>query len=173
MAQGRPGAEARVEAWLDRYGDQVLRSCFIWLKDRQLAEDAMQETFFKAWQAMHRFERQGPASEKAWLMRIAVNTCRDMMRGGWFKRVDRAVTLEDLPPSLLSVTDEDRSLFLSVLALPLKQRQVLILYYYNGLTLRECGRALNINASSVRYRLKQAEAALKTQLQQGGISHAY
>jgi len=57
--------------------------------------------------------------------------------------------------------------------LPLKQRQVLILYYYNGLTLRECGQALNINASSVRYRLKQAEAALKTQLQQGGISHAY
>lgn len=165
-------AEARIEQWLTQYGDQVLRTCYVWLKDRQLAEDALQETFFKAWQAMKRFEQRGPTSEKAWLMRIAVNTCRDMMRGSWFRRVERAVTLDDLPPSLLSVSDEDRSLFLSVLDLPLKHRQVILLYYYNGLTLRECGEALKINASSVRYRLKQAESLLKTQLE-GGISHAY
>ena len=151
-----PTAENRVEQWLHQYGDLVLRSCFVWLKDRQLAEDAMQETFFKAWQAMKRFDSRGPTSEKAWLMRIAINTCRDMMRGSWFRRIDRALTLEDLPPSLLSVTDEDRTLFLSVLALPLKHRQVILLYYYNGLTLRECGEALKMNASSVRYRLKQA-----------------
>lgn len=132
---------ARIETWLNDYGDAILRSCYIWLKDRQLAEDAMQDCFFKAWKAMDTFENRG-GSEKAWLMRIAVNTCKDYQRSAWNRRVDKTQDIDSLPPHLLSVNDEDRTLYLSILSLPLKHRQILLLYHYHGLTLKECAQAL-------------------------------
>ncbi|HOQ63261.1 MAG TPA: sigma-70 family RNA polymerase sigma factor [Clostridia bacterium] len=158
-------AQARLEEWIRLHGDKVLRACYLWLKDVQLAEDAMQETFLKAWKALPEYEQRAQMSDLAFLLRIAVNTCRDMRRGFWFTRVNRAVALEDLPPGQLSVCDEDRSLFLSVTQLPLRHRQILILYYYIGLNLRECAQTLGIQLSSAHHRLKRAEACLKTTLE--------
>lgn len=154
-----------IEAWFTRYGDIVLRNCYVLLRDAQLAQDAMQETFFKAWQSLDRFENREGGSEKSWLMRIAANICKDYLRGGWFKHMDRSVTPDTLPPPLLAIEDEDRTLFLSVMELPLKYRQVILMYHYNGLTLRETAEALRVNVSSARYRLKKAEALLKTALE--------
>lgn len=162
--------DQRLRQWMDDYGDMLLRSCYMWLKDRALAEDAVQDTFLKAWRAMDSFEDRGGQAEKAWLMRIAANTCRDYQRGGWFRLVDRQADLSDLPPALIAVEDEDRSLFLSVLDLPLKLRQVVLLYYYQGLTMREVADTLRIHPSSVHGRLKKAENLLKTQLE-GEMSH--
>lgn len=157
--------DQRLRRWMDQYGDMLLRSCFVWLKDLALAEDAVQDTFLKAWRAMDSFENRGDQAEKAWLMRIAANTCRDYQRGSWQRMVDRRMDLSDLPPALFAVEDEDRSLFLSVLGLPLKLRQVILLYYYQGLTLREVAKALGIHPSSVHGRLRKAEKALKIQLE--------
>ena len=154
-----------IEAWFTRYGDIVLRNCYVLLRDAQLAQDAMQETFFKAWQSLDRFENRKVGSEKSWLMRIATNTCKDYLRGGWFKYVDRSLTPDTLPPPLLSVEDEDKTLFLSVMDLPIKYRQVILMYHYNGLTLGETAEVLRVNVSSARYRLKKAEALLKTALE--------
>lgn len=164
-------AQRRIETWLGLYGDRVLRLCFVWLKDAQLAEDAMQETFLKAWQAMPRYEQRRPDSDAAWLTRIAVNTCKDIRRGAWFRHVDRAVTLDDLPPALTAVSDQDRTLFLTVMDMPLRHRQVLLMHYYAGLTLRECGEALGITASTAHRRLQKAQACLRTELE-GGLDDA-
>lgn len=85
--------------WLEQAMEQwevsLLRTCYLLVKDVALAEDAVQDTFVKAWQAHDHF--RGEASEKSWLMRIAVNTCRDLRRGKWFRHVDRQVRMEDLP----------------------------------------------------------------------------
>lgn len=162
--------DQRLRRWMAQHGDSLLRACFMWLKDLALAEDALQDTFLKAWRAMPSFENRGEQSDLAWLMKIAANTCRDYQRGSWFRHVDRRLTLEDLPPALLQVEDEDRSLFLSVLDMPLKLRQVVLLYYYQGLTLREVAQVLNINPSTVHGRLRRAEALLKLQLE-GEIGH--
>ena len=86
-------AQARLEEWIRLHGDKVLRACYLWLKDVQLAEDAMQETFLKAWKALPEYEQRAQMSDLAFLLRIAVNTCRDMRRGFWFTRVNRAVAL--------------------------------------------------------------------------------
>lgn len=167
----RAADQQTMEDWIPRYGDQILRLCFLWLKDLQLAEDAMQDTFFKAWQALPRFLKREEGGELAWLSAIAVNTCRDALRGSWFKRINRAVALSDLPPAAFAVSDEDRDLYLVISQMPQKHREILLLYYYLGLNLRECGQALRINPSSAHHRLKKAEGALKTQLE-GGPSHA-
>ena len=87
------------DRWLEgamaRWEQSLLRTCFAYLGDLSLAEDAVQETFLKAWKNLDRF--RGEASEKTWLLRIAINTCKDVRRSAWFRRVNRAVSLESLP----------------------------------------------------------------------------
>ena len=125
-----PGAvqAERLTEWAEAYADAILRVCYLYLGDRHLAEDALQDTFLKAWKAMKQFERRREGSEKAWLMRIAVNTCRDYRRGGWFRHVTAA--LEDLPLRLTAVEAEDRTLILDVMRLPEKQKRVVLLHYF-------------------------------------------
>ena len=91
------------------------------------AGDAVQETFLKAYQAMDSLRVDG--GEKAWLMRIAVNTCRDMRRSAWFRRIDRRVTPEDLPLASDAPGEENAELALAILRLPQKLREAVLLYY--------------------------------------------
>ena len=159
-------AEQAMEAMMASHGDALLRMCYIYLQDEGLARDAVQETFLKAYRKWDSF--RGKSRELTWLTRIAINTCRDYLRGGWFQHVDRATPLEELPQRLLGVTDEDRSTFLTIMDLPLKHRHIILLYYYHGLTLRECAEALRVHHTTARHRLHQAEKALKAKLE-GGI----
>jgi len=164
-----PGAarEMRLEEWVQQYADAILRVCFLYLGDRSLAEDALQDTFLKAWKAMDRFEKKGVCSEKAWLMRIAVNTCRDYRRGRWFRHMDISTALEELPPRLLAREAEDRALAMDVARLPDKHRQVILLHYFQNLTLQETAQALGIPKSTVYKRLVRAEEMLKSMLTGG------
>ena len=156
--------EALLTAWVDRYSDSLLRMCFISLRDWALAEDALQETFIKAWRAMPQYEHSPIRNERAWLSRIAVNVCRDLRRTRWMRPVDAAQALEMLPPSQLAVEPEDRTLLLDILAMPEKYRQVLILYHYQRLTMREVAQVLGADVSTVHARLKKAEGMLRREL---------
>lgn len=158
--------EARLTGWVNRYSNALLRLCFIQLQDRALAEDALQETFIKAWRAMPRYEQSNIQNDKAWLSRIALNTCRDLHRrhNRWARHVDATAAIDTLPPALLAVLPEDRALLMDVCALPEKYRQVLILYYYQHLTMREAAEVLGVDASTVCKRLKTVEVLLKRQL---------
>ena len=156
--------EALLTAWVDRYSDSLLRMCFISLRDWALAEDALQETFIKAWRAMPQYEHSPIRNERAWLSRIAVNVCRDVRRTRWMRHVDAAQALEMLPPSQLAVEPEDRTLLLDILAMPVKYRQVLILYHYQRLTMREVAQVLGADVSTVHARLKKAEGMLRREL---------
>ncbi|MBQ9210394.1 MAG: RNA polymerase subunit sigma-24, partial [Clostridia bacterium] len=69
--------EQRLSRWIEEYSDSILHTCFLYLSDQSQAEDATQDTWIKAWKHMSDFERQGIANEKAWLLRIAINTCKD------------------------------------------------------------------------------------------------
>ena len=77
---------------VDRYQEPLLRMCCLYLRDRSLAEDAVQETFMKAYRALDSF--RGESSEKTWLMRIAMHICCDINRTGWFRFMNRDVTPE-------------------------------------------------------------------------------
>ena len=80
---------------VNQYQTSLLRLCYMQLNDKALAEDAVQETFLKAYKGMEAF--RADSTEKTWLMRIAVNTCRDMLRSAWLRHLDRRVTPEQLP----------------------------------------------------------------------------
>ena len=153
--------ERRLERWMSQYGNAVLHTGFVCLSDVQLAEDAMQDTFVKAWRAMGAFEKRTGFSERAWLMRIAINTCRDYRRGMWFQRVDLPGEMEKLPPAMISVSPREREIFLDVLSMPEKYRQMILFRYYENMTLREMADILGLSISSVHHRLKKAEALMR------------
>ena len=90
-----PDREESLNQMVLTYEKDLQRLCCAYLKDIDLARDAVQETFLKAYRQMDQFN--GKASEKTWLMRIAINTCKDVLRGGWFRHMDRTAVLEDLP----------------------------------------------------------------------------
>jgi len=152
--------------WLDQYGDLINRTCCLILGDRALAEDATQETFIRAWRSMDKFK--GDASPKTWLTHIAINVCRNLRRTAWFRRNDRSVTPEDL---LLAANDEDRTLFLTVQQLPEKYKQVIILRYYQGMSLDEAGQVLGVSRSTAHHRLQKALKQLRIELDEGRDEH--
>ncbi len=149
-----------LESWFRTWGDAVLHTCFLALGDRHLAEDAMQETFVKAWRGMERFEGRRGASVKTWLLRIAYNTCMDMRRSPWFRHVDLSVALDELPPGLLQTDGTSHQLFLDVLCLPDPCRDAVMMHIYHRLTLKETAHVLGVGQITVIRQLEKAYALL-------------
>lgn len=153
--------EQRLQEWIDLYANDIIRICFVYLADHDQAEDAMQDTFLKAWKSMPSYERKGIENDKAWLMRIAVNVCRDYRRSAWFRHVDRRVSLDSLPRALEAADGRDRELTMDICRLPVKYRQVVLLYYFEGMNTREVSQALGLAPATAHRRLKKAEEMLK------------
>lgn len=143
----------------------LLRMCYMYLHDKSLAEDAVQETFIKAYKALDGYRRA--SSEKTWLMRIAINTCRDMRRSTWFRYVDRRITPETIHRPSVQVEQADEVLTLAIMKLPPKLKEVIMLYYYQDMKITEIADALNRSISSVSGRLSRAKARLRTTLKEG------
>ncbi len=154
-----PNAEQVFTELVDTYQTSLLRMCYLNLQDIGLAEDAVQETFIKAYRALSSFQNE--SSLKTWLMKIAINTCRDMQRGSWWKHINRAVTLDQLNSAILPVSDDVISLNMEIAKLPMKLREVVLLYYYEDMTTEEIADALGIAPSTVSSRLKKAREKLR------------
>lgn len=150
---------------VEQHQAALLRTCYVMLNDYALAEDAVQETFLKAYQAMDSF--RGDCSPKTWLMRIAVNTCRDLRRKAWFRCVDRRVTPEQLPQACIPFDETDDSVIQGMMKLPSKEKAVLLLYFYQDMTLEEIGRTLGLSKSAISNRLVRAKKKLRTVLERG------
>ena len=159
--------EQRLNEWIEAYSDPILRTCFLYLSDRGQAEDALQDTWIKAWKHMDEYEKNNIANDKAWLLRIAVNTCKDYRRSAWFRHIDRSKALDELPPQLAAVEPEDRSLTLTVMELPDRYKQVILLYFFQGLTMQETADALGTSQATVSRRLEKAKELLKGSLTGG------
>ena len=79
---------------VETYQTPLMHICYMILHDEALAEDAVQETFLKAYKGYEAF--RGESQERTWLMSIAINVCRDMNRSAWLRHIDRRVTPEDV-----------------------------------------------------------------------------
>lgn len=158
---------AKRERWLEdamaQWEVPLLRTCYLLLRDLALAEDAVQEPFVKAWRSCGSF--RGDASEKTWLMRIAVNTCRDMQKNRWFVHTDRRVCMEDLPEPSVPFEQPDDTVTKAVLSLPSGLRQVITLHYFQNLTVQETADVLHLSRRTIHYRLEKAERILKCSLE--------
>ena len=155
--------DQKIEELIRLYQVPLLRLCYIQLQDRALAEDAVQETFLKACKGFAEF--RGESSEKTWLVRIAVNVCRDYRRGSWLRHTDRSVTPDMLQIGETQPETEDMDLSLAVMKLPPKMREMILLYYYQDMGTEEIARTLGITQSTVSYRLKKSREKLRKLLE--------
>ena len=155
---------AWLEEAMERWEKPMLHLCFAYLGDLALSEDAVQETFFRAWKGYARF--RGEAQEKTWLTRIAVNACKDLMKSAGARKTDRSVTPDALPEGAVPFEARDDTVTRAVLALPPKMKEAVLLRWYQGLTLEEMARVLRLPRSTVNYRLKKAKALLRDELEE-------
>ncbi len=157
------GKATWLEGIVKRYEQPLLRMCFLYLRDLPLAQDAVQETFLKAYQGYHNFRQE--SSEETWLMRIAINTCKDMRKSAWFRYVERRISLDSLPEPAQPFKEDDSLLTIEVMKLPRKLLEAVLLYHYQGMTVYEVAQALGITAPSVSARLKKAHERLRLTLE--------
>ena len=150
------------------YGDGLKRLCCVYLRDMGLAEDAVQETFIKAYDHIDELLSGKIESTKAWLMRIAVNTCKDTLRSSWMRHIDNRQEIEALPLSIASCAEERLALTQAIMALAPKHREIVLLYYYQDMSLRACAQVLGISAPTATRRLQQAQKKLRIQLEERG-----
>jgi len=150
---------------MQTYGDSVKRMCCMYLRELGAAEDAAQDTFIKAYAHVDALLSGDVRSEKAWIMRIAINTCKDLLRSSWMRRFDRRHAIEELPLSVMPDHEENLALMQAVCALPPKLRELVLLHYYQDINLRTCAQILGISPATATRRLKQAQQSLKEELE--------
>ena len=158
----------KLEQLITAYENDLLRMCCVYLRDLALAQDAVQDTFLKAYKALDRF--RGESSEKTWLMRIAVTVCRDYRRSAWHRYVDRRVNLDLLPLPTAPPKTEHIALTTEIMRLPRKQMEAVLLYYYQNLNIREIAQVVGISPAAVSSRLIKARKLLHDALK-GGEGH--
>ena len=117
---GPDSKEERIERMVALYQLPLLRLCIMYLHDEELAKDAVQETFIKAYRNLDSFRKD--ASEKTWLTRIAINTCKNLHRSGWFRHTDRSVTPDMITDRPAPADQKDDDLTTELLNLPVKLR---------------------------------------------------
>ncbi|WP_213584769.1 RNA polymerase sigma factor [Paenibacillus sp. J2TS4] len=162
--------EGSALAWLmDRYGTDIHRTAALLLKDRHLAEDISQEVFLKAYQKIDQYSGEG--SLKGWLIRIAVHLCRSKMRLASWKRLffrDPAGQESVGTDSNIDQMIMEQSMWSYIQKVPYKYREVIVLYYYHSLSVREIGEVTGDKEGTVKSKLSRGRALLKDQLIQGG-----
>ncbi len=155
--------EAKLERLVRTQQGMLIRLCYVCLQDMELARDATQETFLKAYRKMDGF--RGCSSEKTWLCRIALNTCRSMQRTAWHRNVDRRITPEDLPLAEdVPCTETEMDVMCAIMALPEKLKEVILLHYWQAMPVGEIAKVLGLAHASVSGRIKRAQEKLREML---------
>ena len=155
-------ARETLDALMRQHGSRLLRLCAMNLRDASLAQDAVQDTFLKAFRQFHRF--RGDADALTWLTAIAINVCRDYRRTAWFRHVDRR--MDDLPEQAANFPFQDNTVITEVMNLPDKYREVILLRYYQDMKQKEVAAALGLTERAVRQRLHKANAILRERLKE-------
>ncbi|WP_251353668.1 RNA polymerase sigma factor [Hominisplanchenecus murintestinalis] len=151
--------ESEINRAVEEYADMVRRVCFYHLKNREDTEDVFQNVFLKYMLCDKPFKDR--EHEKAWLLRVAINACKDYVKS-FFRR--NAIPLETLREMEAGGMEEHREVLEAVLALPGKYKDVIYLHYYEGYSASEIGRILGKKENTVCSLLSRGRGMLKEEL---------
>lgn len=171
VVKGPDNAEERISQWIKDYEKDLLRLCCVYLKDISLAEDAVQETFLKAYRSIASF--RGDCNAKTWLVRIAINVCKDMCRTSCFRFFHNIANLDASQIAQPEGAYEIRSALVEeIMNLPRVYREVILLQYYEGFSQVEIAQTLHVSHTTVHRRLQKAYSLLKNVLKGGSVYEA-
>ena len=141
------------------YGDTIFRVAFHALNDHAEAEDVMQTVLLKLYE--HKKEFESEEHLKHWLLRVAVNESRHILRSFWRRT---AVPMEEWRETAAPEDPARAEVLEAVMALEPKYRLAVYLYYYEGLNVAETAAAMKANVSTVQTWLLRARARLRKEL---------
>ena len=157
----RAKVNERATALLDRHGESILRLAYSYLHNQSDAEDILQDTLIQYLRTAPVLE--SPAHEKAWLLRVAGNLSKNLLRAQGYRQADQ------LEETLVAQEREDLSyVWDAVKALPVPYREAVHLFYYEGYSTAQIARILDQKESTVRSRLKRGREKLKPLLEEVG-----
>ena len=174
VLKGIPPADAvpecpDLESMMRTYGNDVLRTAYMYVKDIHTAEDIFQEVFIKADRNKESF--RGESSVKTWLIRITVNACKDYLKSAYNRRVTPLQEFQE--NALMSENDFDgierketqQEVRNAVMSLPETHRDVVLCVYFQNMTVPEAAKALGLAEGTVKSRLSRAKDKLKQLLE--------
>ena len=156
--------KSKFEAKYNLYGNMLYKICFLKFCNSYDAEDALQEVFIKLMYNAPSFKDEN--HEKAWLIRVTQNKCRDMLKASSNKNT----SIDEMKISDFVKTESDAQLDVikQVVALPAKYKAAIILYCYYDYSVSEISKTLQISHSAVKMRLKRGREILKIELEDYG-----
>jgi RNA polymerase sigma factor (sigma-70 family) len=173
------GKEQKLQWLMNEFGKDVVRLAFTYTKEKQVAEDIAQEVFIRCYNHLDEFRHE--SSYKTWLFRITINLCRDYFRSWSYKHItisdffSKATFTNQTPETEMMALEKSRMVAEKVLALPVKYREVIMLYYYEEMSYHQISETLNISVQTVKTRLHRGRLKLKKLLEseRGGLNEAY
>lgn len=164
--------EELMEQIMIKYGKDVLKLAFSYVRNRTIAEDLTQEVFLKCYEKVDTF--QGNAKLKTWLYTIAANHCKDYLRSAHYRytvltdKIARITRGKDPSPEETYLEgNEQKELVEKVFSLPVKFREVIYLFYFEELSIKEIAKLLHINENTIKSRLSRAKFLLRSTLEEG------
>ena len=151
----------------EKYATDVLRMCYFYLADKQQAEDVCQDVFVRLITTNPVLQE---GREKAWLLKVAMNRCRDLWRGAWFKRVVLGSPLFELVPAKDEYSElaEQQEMMAAINQLPAIFKEVILLHYYQGFGISEIAAMMELPEGTISSRLSRGRKKLETILTKGG-----
>ena len=152
--------EEELTRYIEKYHSTIFRLSFGYVKNTQDAEDIVQDAFLRLYSSDTFFETD--ENVKAWLIRVAINLSKDLLKSHWFKR--RA----ELSSDITADVREEEILSDYIKKLKPEYSAVLFLFYYEGYSTKEIAEICKISASAVTTRLARARKQLKKLLLKEG-----
>lgn len=149
--------EPEVRRILHDHGDMLYRTAYLLLGNSHDVQDALQETMLRYLEKAPAFASQD--HEKAWLLRVTANCCKDCLR---FRKRHAC---QDLEPLRECLPARERQHLQELYTLPAKWKAVLILHYFEGYTVKEIGEIIGLSENAVKKRLQRAREALRLELE--------
>ncbi len=147
-----------VSSAIEKHSDTVRRVCFMYLRNTSDVEDTFQEVFIRLYKRMEPFDSE--EHEKAWLIRVAINTSKDCLKTFWKKRIDLKEIIE-----VPFQKPEETKVIQYVLSLSPKYRDVIYLHYYEGYTVPEMAAILKKKENTIYSLLRRAKILLKEEME--------
>ncbi|MGV2941720.1 sigma-70 family RNA polymerase sigma factor [Mesobacillus sp. LC4] len=161
--------EELLEELITKYGTELKRLAYLYVRDHSVAEDILQEVFVSCYRNLNHFRND--SSYKTWLVKITVNKCKDHFKRWDFRnlvykaQVEFGLLSDDTSPEQSYFSEVKESLLVQeVFKLPFKLREVIILFYYEELSIEEISTTLEVNVNTIKSRLHRARKKLKESL---------
>lgn len=158
-----------IESLIEEYGNDVLRTAYMYVQNKDVAEDIFQDVFIKISKKLNTYK--GESNIKTWMIRITINTSKDYLKSAWNRRVfpiseyhENTLAGED---DFLEIEkkEEQKVVRDAVIRLKDKHKDLILCVYFMDMTIKEAAICLNIKEGTAKSRLSRAKEKLREELE--------